>query len=190
MKGIVLLTAVLLAVSPRAPAEDRYVGIAVGPWLPDTGGTSIRTELDQGIAGELRAGWRFAGRFAAEAAIGGFQAERTLPPADVTESTLHSVAAGYLVLTGRAFLPLGDGTWRLGAAAGVGYYSADLHIKQPPSIEVKPSESDTGFHLGVGAHWAVTQKARLALEYRLVQASPGGVDVDGAALQLAAEYHY
>ena len=191
MKRTLLSAAVLLAALPAAQAEDRYAGIGAGVWLPDTSGTQVKTKLDQGFAGELRAGWRFGERFAVEGAIGGFQAEHSLPPADVTETTLHSVSAGYLLLTGRAFLPLGDGAWRLGAGAGIGYYSADLQAKQPPpGGESDASESDVGFHAGVSAHWAVTPKAVLALEYRLSQASPGDVDIDGAAVLLAADYHY
>ena len=191
MKSIVLLTAVLLAALPPAHAEDRYAGIAAGLWLPDTSGANVKSKLDQGVAGELRAGWRWRERFAVEGAIGGFQADHTLPPVDVNETTLHSVAAGYVLLTGRAFLPLGDGSWRLGAGAGVGYYSADLQAKQPfPEGEADASETDTGVHFGVSAHWAVTQKAVLALEYRLTQVSPDGVDLDGAAVLLAADYHY
>jgi len=192
MKVLIPFAAALAVALSPAQAAERYAGIAAGAWLPDTGGGNIKTELDTGIAGELRAGWRFEDRFALEGAIGGLSAESELPPADVTETTLHSVAAWYVLLGARGFLPIGDGTWRVGASAGLGYYSADLQAKepQPPPNEVDATETDTGYHIGAGVHWAVTEKAVLVLEYRQVSASPGDVDIDGAAALLGAEYHY
>lgn len=188
----VLLTAVAalaLVALPPAHGADRYAGVAAGVWIPDTSG-NIKTELDNGLAGELRAGWRFAGGFILEAGAGALHAEHTLPPVDVTETTLHALSAWYLLLSAKADLPLGDGTWRIGAGAGLGHYSASLDAKHPPATERSASESDTGFHLGVSLRLAVTEHAGLSLEYREVRASPGDVDIDGAAVLLAGDYHY
>lgn len=186
---IALLAAAALAASPMAGAEPRYAGVAAGLWLPGSGG-NIKSELDNGVAGELRLGWRIDKTFALEGAIGALQADATLPPANVTETTLHSVSATYALLTGWAFLPLGDGAWRLGAGAGLGYYSANLKAKDPPAIEQRASETDTGFHLGAAVRYAVTEKYGIGLEYRSVSVSPGDVDIDGAAVLLAGDYHF
>lgn len=185
----IVATALALAALPCAHASDRYAGISAGLWMPDGAGAAVRTELDDGVAGELRAGWRFGDRFALEGAAGGFRAERSLPPADVTETTLHSVTAWHVLVTGRGYLPLG--AVRFGASAGIGYYSADLKVKDPPPVaERRTSGTDTAFHFGVGADFAVTERYRIGLEYRRVAVSPDGIDTDGAAVLLAGEYRY
>ena len=186
---IALLAGVALAAPAIAGADSRYAGVAAGLWLPDAGG-NVKSELDNGIAGELRLGWRVHDNFALEGAIGALQADATLPPADVTEPTLHSVSSTYALLSGWAFLPLGEGAWRLGAGAGLGYYSADLKAKTPPANEERASETDTGFHFGAAVRYAVTEKYGLGLEYRVVSVSPGNVDIDGAAAMLAGDYHF
>jgi len=185
-----LFVAAALAAPALASADTRYAGVAGGIWLPDSGG-NVKSELDNGVAGELRLGWRVHRNFALEGAIGALQADATLPPADVIETTLHSVSSTYVLLSGWAFLPLGDDAWRLGAGAGLGYYSADLKAKDPPPAgEQRASETDTGFHFGAAVRYAVTDKYGIGLEYRFVSVSPGDVDIDGAAAMLAGDYHF
>jgi opacity protein-like surface antigen len=184
-----LIAAAALATLPTAHGAEGYAGIAAGVWMPDAGG-AVRSVLDDGLAGELRAGWRFEQGWAFEGAVGGFQADRTLPAADVTETTLHSMSGWYVLLSGKARFWLPGERWGLGAGTGYGYYSADVHLKDPPATERRTDGNDSGFHLDASVHFRATERASLALEYRQVISSPGDIDLDGTSVLLAAEYRY
>ena len=171
----------------RAQDEGWYAAVAGGAYFPDTGG-ALKKELDPGMGGELRLGWQAASGLAFEAAAGGLHAEHSLPPVDVSETTMHAVTASYGLLTATASMALGDGRWQLRGGAGTGYYRFRASLKDPPPDgERSGSESDTGFHLQGGVRFALTPRWALGLDYRWVSVSPDGVDLGGSVVQLSAQ---
>jgi opacity protein-like surface antigen len=165
-----------------APASSPYyVTTKVGMYSPQSDDMD-EFGFNNGLATEIQVGRRFNDNFAAEFGIGWLSSSTDEVLGQ--KLTLSSVP---LTATAKGILPLGKAeVYGLG---GLGAYFSKVEIETP---DFDDSESDTslGFHLGVGAQFALTSQLSLGLESRYLIAQVSEGDMDGFLLNGALAFRF
>ena len=196
---IAALAMLLFCSAASADEGPLYTSLALGRFYPDSSDAFVG-KLDDGLAAELRFGYRPIPWGALELGAAGYRAERDLPPVDVTETTLRNLKTTALRFTFKGMLPLADGRFTLFAGAGYGRYWVKIDYKDPPSTDHSGSDAYDGKHLVAGGTWRMTAHTALGLEYERLSQGPDNVgplgpqDPDiqfgGYMARLALEYRW
>ena len=191
--GVAVLAVLFLCSDAFADDLSRwYLAVKGGAYSPETSSAAPVSDLDNGMIGEIAAGFAISRNLAIEAGFAGYNAEKTLPSADVSDSTIRSISATAFLVTVKGVFPVADGKIDLSAGAGIGSYKMDIEFKDPPPppVDMNVSETETGYHLTAGIDYNFTPRFALGLDYRWFTVEVDNVDLGGDVVSLAVKYRF
>lgn len=192
-RGVAVLAVLSLCADAFADDLDRWCLAAMGGlYSAETSSAAPVSDLDDGVFGEISAGFLAARNLLLEAGLAGYSAEKALPAVDVTETTIRSISATAVLLTVKGVLPLADGRIELGAGAGIGSYMVDLGFKDPPPppVDTAVSETAAGYHLTAGIDYNALPRLGVGLAYRWFTVEVEDVAVGGDVAGLRVKYRF